>query len=513
MRNPLAKAAKSFAPVDPLFQPLIASAIESQDTSIYIDPEKRPYKDVAITIAYLACLLFMLVWGAVSAAKTGSLPVSSIISRTLYFTFSESAVTVAVLTAVSVAAGAAWLALLSYFARPIIYFTAIAIPSSIMIMSTATFFVSLSASFSPKTPDTLPEIHGMLGVALSGMLTAAWLAYYIWRKRAMVDTMTHIIELSCDILHLNPSLFGLSVALMVGHAIFSVVWIILFSRLFLVGTVQDGAGRMGSSGADAAPASATGSPTFVPSNQTPIIATFFVLMYFWTSAIFQNIEKTTVASVVGGWYFQDMPSSPTHSSDQTWRNFKHVSTRSFGPVAFASLVLGAVRTAKYVISKIRERASRGSSFMRYLLAILSVVSRVLDDFSSYALVNTGLTGDGFIESAHACTRLFRRNLILGLITQGATKVISVLGRILVSAVVGIVVFWTAVGSTSPSVGTGGNEWVAAGVATIVPYYVVGVLTRVVENTVDATFICYLIDLDTNSCHCEGAHRIFSESLS
>ncbi|KAH6592892.1 hypothetical protein BASA50_007730 [Batrachochytrium salamandrivorans] len=492
---------KAFASVDPLFQPLIASSIEDQDSSIYIEPERRPYNDVSVTFVYMAAVLFMLIWGIISATNSGSLPPSSIISKTLYFAFFESSATIILLTLVSVIVGAIWLATLSHFARPIIYFTAVAIPSSILLVSTITLFVSLSASYTQKTPDTLSEIQAMIVIAFFGIAIAVWLGMYIWRRRSMVDTMTHIIELSCDILHLNPSLFGLSVALMVAHALFSAIWLVLFSRLFLVGSIT------------VDPSGDVSTPGFVPSKNTPMIAVFFVVMYFWTSAIFQNLEKTTVASVVGGWYFQDLADSPTHDSDQTWRNFKHVSTRSFGPIAFASLVLGAIQAIKYLISKIRNRASRGSSFMRYLLSCLSLVSNLIDDLSGYALVNTGLTGDSFMDSAYSCTRLFRRNLILGLVTQSVAKIIGVLGRALVAATIGLAVFWGTVNRTSAGVGTGGNEWVVAGVSTIVPYYVMGVLTRVVENTIDSTFICYLIDLDTNSCHCEGAHRIFSESLS
>ncbi|KAJ1343427.1 hypothetical protein BSLG_002016 [Batrachochytrium salamandrivorans] len=459
---------KAFASVDPLFQPLIASSIEDQDSSIYIEPERRPYNDVSVTFVYMAAVLFMLIWGIISATNSGSLPPSSIISKTLYFAFFESSATIILLTLVSVIVGAIWLATLSHFARPIIYFTAVAIPSSILLVSTITLFVSLSASYTQKTPDTLSEIQAMIVIAFFGIAVAVWLGMYIWRRRSMVDTMTHIIELSCDILHLNPSLFGLSVALMVAHALFSAIWLVLFSRLFLVGSIT------------VDPSGDVSTPGFVPSKNTPMIAVFFVVMYFWTSAIFQNLEKTTVASVVGGWYFQDLADSPTHDSDQTWRNFKHVSTRSFGPIAFASLVLGAIQAIKYLISKI---------------------------------LNTGLTGDSFMDSAYSCTRLFRRNLILGLVTQSVAKIIGVLGRALVAATIGLAVFWGTVNRTSAGVGTGGNEWVVAGVSTIVPYYVMGVLTRVVENTIDSTFICYLIDLDTNSCHCEGAHRIFSESLS
>lgn len=88
------------------------------------------------------------------------------------------------------------------------------------------------------------------------------------------------------------------------------------------------------------------------------MAGFFVLMYFWTSAIFKNIEKATIAGVVGEWYFQ-RPDGVV-SADRTWKNFKASATKSFGSVAFASLILGIIQTMQFLTRLARRVSAEGN---------------------------------------------------------------------------------------------------------------------------------------------------------
>jgi hypothetical protein len=48
----------------------------------------------------------------------------------------------------------------------------------------------------------------------------------------------------------------------------------------------------------------------------------------------------------------------------------------------------------------------------------------------------------------------------------------------VSSVIGLVLFWSSSGS---SMNPSGNEWVIMFVATLIPYYVMGICTHVVET--------------------------------
>ena len=50
-----------------------------------------------------------------------------------------------------------------------------------------------------------------------------------------------------------------------------------------------------------------------------------------------------------------------------------------------------------------------------------------------------------------------------------------------------------------------------GLATIIPLYLLRGLGQVLIHTMDSTFICYLLDLESNTCHCSVAHRLFVQS--
>ena len=51
-------------------------------------------------------------------------------------------------------------------------------------------------------------------------------------------------------------------------------------------------------------------------------------------------------------------------------------------------------------------------------------------------------------------------------------------------------------------------YIAGGLATVIPFYMLRVIGGILITTMDATFICYVQDLDTNACHLPAAHRIF-----
>ena len=476
----------------------------------YVPPELRRSRDNTFAALYFFCIGIVLLYGLYHAVFSSNSRKSGgrMWVPLLHTALVQSYGTIAFMTAVSVMFGGLWLVLLSYTARPIIIATAISIPVSLLVVSLVSFFVSLSfvLDAASQQPELLTQLRIILCLSVAGVASGVWLGLYVWTRRAMIDTITHIIELSCDVIQLNPSLFILSVLLMLAHALFSALWIYLFSCV-LVGSVADSNDKP----LDWA----------LTANST-VIGLFYIFVYFWTSAIFQNVEKTTVASVVGSWYFQESSNMMLDDDqiDETARHFKFVSTRSFGPIAFASLVLGIVRFTQFVLARLRQAlnsSQEGNRLVELLNACISTIWHIIDEFTAYTLIHTGLTGDSFRESAKVCSKLFRRNLVLGLLTQSVTKAISVLGKLLVSSLVGLTVFWGAVNSTTTttndkSISTAGDEWWVVFIATMVPYYVVGVLTHVIENTVDATFVCYLIDLDTNSCHCEGAHQIFGNSL-
>ncbi|KAJ3218809.1 hypothetical protein HDU67_004057 [Dinochytrium kinnereticum] len=458
----------------------------------YIEPDDRKYQDTTFAFIFLSLFTLLVVTGASTLARADHSNEGASLSGAIYLTLRNSTGLIVGVTAASVGAGTVWILFMSAFVKPIVWGTIIAIP--VLSLGLFTFILTDSILGKNQDPPYLGNQYNiMIGVAVSFLITALGSITYLFKRRRQIDQTINILQLSCQILWENPTIFVLSLTLMLTYMIFSLLWLLAFSHLFLV------------------------HPTYPIPMSTRTAVGFFVLMHFWTSAVLQGIEKVTIAGVVGKWYFK-RNFDETHEEDQTLRNLKAAVSTGFGTVCFSAGVLALAQTAQAFVKFVRKydcvfyakNNSRGSSGGLLLLldACMSCFSYSLDTLTSMTLLYSGLTGHSLLRSGVLCTRLFRRNLVFGLTTSTLTRVVLTLGAITAASCVGAATFFYAArGLTSPF------AYVVGVVGVVVPFYVLRFISHVLQYTVDATFICYMIDLDTNANNCDGAHQIFEPSLS
>jgi hypothetical protein len=82
-------------------------------------------------------------------------------------------------------------------------------------------------------------------------------------------------------------LFFVSLLVFIAHIFMTLIWLSLFERLFLMGHFEKRIQHI----------------EWIPDVSSNYLALYFIFVYFWTSAILCNIQKVTVAGVVGQWYF------------------------------------------------------------------------------------------------------------------------------------------------------------------------------------------------------------------
>ncbi|TPX64991.1 hypothetical protein SpCBS45565_g05481 [Spizellomyces sp. 'palustris'] len=442
--------------LNPLFEKLLPV---DEDVPVYIDVGNRRYRDIPFAVLYGIALITMLIAGIVVLFTTKNARLDSIFPRPIYITIRDSAGLLTAITAVAVLVGAAWLSLLRSFVRPVVVITILAIPVTCL----GFFVAALTNSILGKAHDAPylgAQYDGMIVLATSFLMGGIASATFLFNRRQEIEQTIHILQLSCDILRTNPGIFVVSVSLTAAYMLFAVAWMFLFSHLFLRGLKET---------------DPSGVVRWHMADGTGWVAGFFTLMYFWTSAIFKNVEKVTIAGVVGEWYFQ-RPEGAL-STDRTLKNFKAALTKSFGSIAFASLILGIIQTMQFMTRLIRGRSSNNSAIHSFLTSCLDCWGQLADNVSSYALVYVGLSGDSFCVSSYRTTRIFRRNLILGLVTSTVTRLILLMGTATIALGCGVVTFFFASrGLGSPF------AYVVGGVGTVIPFYVVQVLGHVVQNT-------------------------------
>ncbi|KAI8854200.1 plasma-membrane choline transporter-domain-containing protein [Chytridium lagenaria] len=439
----------------------------------FIDPENRRYQDTLFSTLFLGAFALLVVTGGMSGA--------------IYMALRNSSGLIVGVTAASIGAGTLWILFMSAFVKPIVWATIIAIP----VVSLGLFSFILTDSVLGKREDPAylgSQYNIMIGVAISFLMTAMGSIVYLFKRRRQIDHTIEILQL-ISFSAILPNSLGKPHHIHPLHHphaplhVLRLLWLLAFSHLFLVHPIYP-----------------------IPMSTRTAVA-FFVFMHFWTSAVLQGIEKVTISGVVGQWYFKRNVDE-TYEVDQTVRNLKAALTTGFGTVCFSALVLASVQTLQAFVKYVRKN-SRGSNALLLLIdACLSCTSYTLDTITSMTLLYSGLTGHSLVRSGVLCTRLFRRNLVFGLTTSTLTRVVLTLGSLTAASCVGaITFFYAARGLTSPF------AYVVGVVGVVIPFYVLRFISHVLQHTVDATFICYMMDLDTNANNCDGAHRIFEPSLS
>ncbi|KAJ3016057.1 UNVERIFIED_CONTAM: hypothetical protein HDU68_012443 [Siphonaria sp. JEL0065] len=204
---------------------------------------------------------------------------------------------------------------------------------------------------------------------------------------------------------------------------------------------------------------------------------YFIFIHFWTTAILSSIEKMTIAGVVGQWYF-GRSVDETFDQDLVTKSLKAVVGPGFGSVCFASLVVASVEFVQFIVKNVRKNSrGRNGAFFNLIDSCMDCTGRAVSQISSYTLIYCGLTGAGVCEGAYNCTRLFRRNLVMGMATAGITRTLLFFGASAAAGGVGAgTIFYSARGTGSP------YAWVVGGVGAFVPFYVVRFMSQIIQNT-------------------------------
>jgi len=286
-------------------------------------------------------------------------------------------------------------------------------------------------------------------------------------KRHSLSLTIRLLEFSCDVIRNNPMLWIIAVGIMSLHGLFSMFWISLFGPL--LGDIQ---------------------------NQNKYTVFYYIFVYFFTGSILSNVEKVVISGVVGDWYFDKNDKSVT-------KHLKYALTTSLGSICFASVIQGFLSIIKYS-ARLLSRIS--SSKIEFITCTLTALISILEEWTPFALIKVGISGDDLITSAKKCTLLFRRNLVLGLLSSTISRILVFSGTLAISCCSGIAVGYISSHSM--------HNYLAiamAGVSTVFPLYMLRFVGQIITHTMDSTFICYLLDLDANTCHCSVAHRLFAET--
>ncbi|KAF9903767.1 hypothetical protein EC991_003370 [Linnemannia zychae] len=436
---------------------------------------KRNFKDPVFAVLYILALAAYFILGIVLLFTTSS----SILDERIYNIFSvikSSAGMLTFVVLISAALGTLWLVTLRSFTRPVVWATVLSVPCFAFII----FIWSLVSSFQgPRQPDGErdPQDTGLTFLSILPLSVGSLFLSVIYFRRKYIGRTTAIIELACEILKDNPDMFFVSVGLMLVHVVFTALWLVFFSRVFLIGHIERAAGQ----------------GSWVLEGNFYPIAAFMIFIYMWTSAVLSNVQRHEPFAY--------------HSSKITEPALINAATTSFGSICLGGLFIAIVQFTSFALRNTAKKL-KGHSFplFAFLATLCAVIQGLVENFNNYTLIYVGITGESLFAAARSASKIFHRNLLWGLISDFLTKLILFIYSTLFSLLTGFAAYIFATHHLHSPYG-----YVIGILSSIIPYYITGFFTHIMAITVDATFLCYAIDLDTNTCHSNKAHSAFGSS--
>jgi len=329
---------------------------------------------------------FILIYLNTSAPKKhGSL------GDTIYTTMHSSFYLLAVDTLVAVIIALLWLAILRSFVRTLVLIILVAVPVILFSFSVYPFISSYKGSWHGDSMQDKAMRWGSFGPAILGSL---W-TYMAFRGRRSFGRAIEILEFATRILAASPALVLVGFATLSGVVVWTWIWMLMFTRVFLVGHI------------------ATNKHIFVIDRGTWCVGVLFIITYLWTLGVISGIQRATTAATVSQWYFHRLV-TPAPSSHQVVRaSFNHAISSSIGTICLSTLLSLAIRLPLLVLPR---QISRYVSFCLYSLVPTPIATVTNPLTLTYAAIHSqplgisarGLSEMPFISSASPTTTLTLR---------------------------------------------------------------------------------------------------------
>lgn len=337
----------------------------------------------------------------------------------------------------------------------------------------------------------------LLLASIAGISTAIFSGTFIIANRKNVKHTIDIIKVTTEVLSANPGIYLASLGLFLGYLLFVAIWLLFYVHTLMLGYAD-------------------------PTNHvwhlnqfSYYLQAYFIFMLVWTSLVFSAVQKCMIGGVVGRWYFfrADPDELEQSEGNVVWSSLKTTMTAFFGQICFASLILGIVRITRgffqlyhYIASKFDNGIV--TSLLRNVNLFFGFIERLVEHLTDLSLYTVALTGEGFWSASRTLFKIFRRNMLLSFTTDTLALLIFTISTTAVAALTGLSSFIFISHGLHSQYGFNG-----AMLFSLLTWYVLRFFTAVFTDTMDASFVCFAIDLDTEKLHSPSVHQAFSHRIS
>ena len=465
---------------EPLLEELLpTSRKETLFPAIHGPVEQR---DRIVALIYWGMLAFMLLMGAgLCLIYPSELRERVIRSNSMFRAIVDSVWILATAIAVGSTISVLWAVLLRFFTGEIVHLMIYFAP----VMSG---LAGLWAAVEFLHADIGSGIWLLLA-AVAGLATSALFTMFVLANRRNIRNTIEIVRMAAEVLTANPGIYMVSFLLLVAYVLFVGVWLIFYAHALMLGHVE--------------------SRTWQLSTLSYYVQAYLVFMLVWTSIIFSSVQKCVIGGVVGRWYFfRTDPDEVLNSTGSAWTTLHASLTTFFGQICTAASVLSLVRLTRGLIQASRWVASKlestiFNSAVKSLGLFFGFVERLFEHITDLSIYYVALTGESFWSSGRTVFKVFRRNMLLGFTTDTLSNLIFMISTTAVAAITGLSSYIFIAHVLHSPYGFSGAVLFA-----LLTWYVLRFFTSIFSDTMDAAFVCFAIDLDTEKLHSPAVHQAF-----
>lgn len=251
------------------------------------------------------------------------------IGDTIYTVLRSSFHLIGVYSLVSIVVGLLWLSLLRSFARHLVMLILVAVP----VISFSFFLYPLIWSFKGSWHGDSIQDRAMRWLSFGPLVFTFFWIYTAFKGRHSLDKAAGMLEFSGEILRAQFPLLVVGVATLAAVILWSWIWILMFSRLFLGGHFT------------------SNKSTWIIDASTWWLGVAFFLDYFWTLSVIAGVQRATTAATVSQWYFHrnSVPSPPAWTVVQA--SLSHATYTMAGTICMSTLISLLIRLPLIVLPR------------------------------------------------------------------------------------------------------------------------------------------------------------------
>lgn len=212
----------------------------------------------------------------------------------------------------------------------------------------------------------------------------------------------------------------------------------------------------------------------------------YILSFHWTLQVISGVVRTTIAGVIGTWWFSPLEAS-SFCSSAVRDSFSRSLTYSFGSICFGSLIVAIVETLR---AWLRSASRQRNGIVRLIAqCLLLYIERLIEYFNKWAFVYVGLYGYSYLEAGKSVMTLFRERGWTAIISDNLVNRTLYLACFAIGLLVAII---AVIAGLLTEVLGGWLGWlaVAAWIGFLIGFILSCIMMGVLSGSVDAIIVCY-----------------------